>query len=264
MLRPPVLACLFGAAALTGTSSAASLDVYLSPPQSQSTFVGTATTETFNALSTGAKTSPFVSAIGTYEFSQTARMAVVNADQYGGANSSRYIALGAQSGTSAAVTLDLNKPATYFGFWWSAGDTQNGISFYYNSTLLSRITTSTIISLLHANGNTVTAINGTTYPSSSYNGNPNNHLDSSEPFSYVNVIANGTGFNKIVFDNSGSRGSGFESDNHSVYLGSVTPTGGSVFVQSAPAIPVALTPEPAGLAFLGIGLIAFRLARFRK
>lgn len=265
-IRLSSLTSVLVAAALPGLVSAASLNIYLSAPTEQSTSVSGTTTETFNNLPLGVQSTPYASAIGTYNFSSTAHMAALSADQYGGATNSEYVALGAQSHSSAPVTLTLSTPANYFGFWWSAGDASNGLSFYYNDTLLTRMTTATIVSLLSAHNGTVTALNGSTYSKSSYYGNPNNGKDSNEPFSYVNIFADGTGFNKIVFDNSGGTGSGFETDNHSVRLSAAAPTPDSVFVQSVQATAVSVSPEPFSAALSGFGLVglAFALRLRRK
>ncbi len=258
-VRPRTYGIALAAVVLPAISSAASLNIYLSSPGSQSTYISGATTESFNTLPLGIKSTPYVSSIGAYQFSSTSHFAVLSADQYGGANGSDYVALGAQSHSSTPVDLDLVRPANYFGFWWSAGDVNNGISFYYNTTLLTRITTATIVSLLSAHNGTVTAVNGSTYSKSSYYGNPNNHLDASEPFAYVNVFAGGTEFNRIVFDNSGATGSGFESDNHSVYFGAAAPNGASVFVETVPAVAVNGV-EPASLLLSVLGMIGLAAA----
>ena len=61
---------------------------------------------------------------------------------------------------------------------------------------------------------------------SAYFGNPNNGLDSTQPFAYVNLVAtSGTVFNTVVFSNA-RIDSGFESDNHSVGLVAPTPEPG--------------------------------------
>ncbi len=210
----------------------------------------------------GIQSAPYASAIGTYQFSSTSHFAALAADQYGGANGSHYVSLGAQSHSTAPVTLQLNTPATYFGFWWSAGDANNGLSFYYNNTLLARLSTGDIVHLLTANNGVVTAVNGSTYAKGSYYGNPNNHLDTGEPFAYVDIFAQNTGFNRIVFDNSGTTASGFETDNHSIYLGAAEPNGASVFVENVPAVAVLVSPEPAtaltGLAALCVAVLLRR------
>ena len=257
------LLAALAAATLPALTGAASLDVYLSAPGNQTTYIAGAKTETFNSLPLGRQSTPFNSAIGTYQFNSSSRFASLNADQYGGANGSRYVSLGVQSGSAMPVTLELTKAATYFGFWWSAGDPNNGLSFYYNDTLLTRLTTANIITILNANHGVVTALDGAQYARASYYGNPNNRLDANEPFAYVNIFAQNTGFNKIVFDNSGQLGSGFETDNHSVFTGAASPTPPSVFVESVPAIRVAFTPEPNTVALAGLSAfgLAFLLRR---
>ncbi len=261
--RPRTYGIALVAAVLPAISSAASLNIYLSNPGSQSTYISGATTENFNTLPLGIKSTPYASAIGTYQFSSTSHFAVLAADQYGGANGSDYVSVGVQSQSSTPVDLDLSRAANYFGFWWSAGDPNNGISFYYNTTLLTRITTATIVSLLSAHNGSVTAVNGSTYSKSSYYGNPNNGRDAGEPFAYVDVFAGGTEFNRIVFDNSGTSGSGFESDNHSVYFGSAGPNGASVFVENVPAVAVT-GAEPASIVLSLLGLIGLAALGYKK
>lgn len=186
----------------------------------------------------------------------------MTANQYGGAELTQYISLGAQSSSSAPYTLQLTTPANYFGFWWSAGDAQNGISFYSNGTLLARFGTQDILTLL---GNTtVTSVDQQVYQTGFYFGNPNYDpkQNTAEPYAYVNIFANGATFDQIVFDNSNTTGTGFESDNHSVYFSStpLAPAGSSVFVKEIPAT----VPEPsAALLSAGAGL-ALLWARTRR
>ena len=259
-----VLPAALVAALLPAFSSAASLNIYLSPPGDQASSIAGATTEDFNSLATGVQSTPYTSSIGTYQFSSTAHFASLAADQYGGAGGSRYVSLGAQSHSSAPVTLALDTPANYFGFWWSAGDRNNGLSFYYNDSFITRLTTADIVNLLSANGGTVTAINGSTYSKAGYYGNPNNHLDANEPFSYVNIFASDTGFNRIVFDNSGLSSSGFETDNHSVRLSNAKPSDTSVFVKSVTATEVVVSPEPVSLSLSGLGALGLFLLLGRR
>jgi len=240
-------------------ASAQSLLVYIGAPDTQTSSVAGNTgalTETFNSLSLGDKSAPYVSNIGTFQFSPTAQGDILAADQYGGANGSKYMSFGAQSGTSAPITINLNGNYNYFGFWFSAGDTNNGITFYNGSTQYARFSTADIVSLL--SGTTVTAINGTTYASNSYFGNPNGtNEDTNEPFTYVEIVTSGT-FNKVVLDNSGTTATGFESDNDTVYAGTVTIPGADVFVGS-----LTVVPEPAHYAVL-FGAIILCLVGSRR
>ena len=206
-----------------GIAQAASITVYLSPPGDTASVIPGVVTETFDdpALLTLTSSTGFASPIGTY-LGNTPRVPVILADQYGGAGNSAYMYVGSrQGGDSTSVALTLATPADYFGFWWSAGDALNRISVYSNGVLVAQFQTSDITDLL-AN-NPLYALNGTTYPTSAYYGNPNSGQfhgqDNAEPFAYVNLVANGFTFDKLVLDNNGS--SGFENDNNSVFTGTV-------------------------------------------
>ena len=265
--RPAALSlAILGAAVLPSLSPAASLCVYLSPPGQQETFVTNATTETFNSLPVGNQSAPFVSPIGTYQFTPSSQFVVNNADQFGGAFNTRYVVLGDLANPTAPVTLNLNGNAQYFGFWWSAGDVNNGLTFYENNTLLARVSTADVVSLL--GGTSLTAIDGSTYNTASYYGNPNDDprgpRDSGQPFAYVNILARGTVFNKIVFDNSDSNETGFETDNHSIFAGSVTVPGGSVRVEKVPSPALAASPEPASLTLGALSMAALALLLRRQ
>ena len=124
--------------------------------------------------------------------------------------------------------------------------------------------TGDITSLLKNPAGQVVALNGDTYSSSSYYGNPSAEFlgqDSSEPFGYVSLVTTGFTFNEVVFSNIG--GSGFENDNNSVYSGSLDIPGDySSFVEVSDLPFTNPTPEPstAGLAgaIIAAGLIAGR------
>lgn len=259
VMRQLTVAAVFLMTAMCANS--ASIGVYLSQPGVQSTFVDAALTETFDGLATGNYSSPLVSAIGTYQLSPSAQLHVGNADQYGGAHGTQYISLGAQSGTSDPVTLALGQHYNYFGFWWSAGDPLNGITFYHEGIELARFSTADITNLL--SGSTVTAIDGSVYDTAQYKGNPNTGQNSHENYAYVNIILNGASFNSVKMDNSGSTGSGFETDNHSVYLGNVKVPGASVLVTEINQVADHNVPEPATAGFLTAGLV-FLLVWRRK
>jgi len=229
------------------------ISVYLSAPSAQSTFVTGATTETWDEATPGTYQT-YAGAIGNYGVTGQDSFVIQAADQFGGANGSQYMTLGAQSGNASPIQLVLTSPATYFGFLWSAEDANNGLSFYDGSTLVGRFSAATIRSLLQAT--TVTAVDGVTYQSSAYFGNPNTGQDAGEPFAYVSFLDTGGDITRIVFDNSGSTGTGFENDNHSVYNGAVTVAPSAVFVSTIG------TPEP-GTWALGLGGLGV-LAGFRR
>jgi hypothetical protein len=240
-------------------AAAQTLMAYIESPDSQtSTFAGVtgAETETFDTDTLGDQSAFLPTAVGTFEFSPTAQGDILVADQYGGANGTQYMSFGAQSGTSAPITIVLNKPANTLGFWFSAGDANNGITLYSGGTQFARFSTADIISLL--SGSTVTSLSGSVYASSAYLGNPNGaNEDSGEPFAYVQIIASST-FDTIVLDNSGTTGTGFETDNFTVASGTFTAPGTDVFVGTFAAVP-----EPSHYAIL-MGLCVLALVSLRR
>ena len=214
----------------------------------------------FDSLTAGNVTAaPYVSAIGTYEASLTTPFNVQAANQYGGAGGTgKYFAVGVQSNSTTPVALDLNTLSTYFGLWWSAGDAYNGLSFYSGGTLIQRETTADVVTLLNHGTGTISAANGNVYNTSAYFGNPNANfpgMDSGEPFAFLSFVSS-TPFDRVVFDNSGSLASGFESDNHTLISGT--------YLVPDSAVQVGATPESSSMSMAGGGLLAFLLvAAFR-
>jgi hypothetical protein len=95
---------------------------------------------------------------------------------------------------------------------------------------------------------------------SAYMGNPNNGLDGSEKFAYLNIIGTGgTTFDKVLFLNA-TTGTGFEADNFSVRATAVplaypgTSISGAFFA----------TPEPSSLILVTLGLLGGLVARRRS
>ena len=253
------------AAFLSANAFANTIVAYVEAPGFQASSLSGITTTDFNSLSTGNYSTPLTTAIGVYQASSSDQFRVIGADNYGGAGGiGNYFAIGSESGFTGPLVLDLNSDANYFGFWWSAGDANNTISFLENGVLYATFDTADIVGLLpNSPSGTVTAINGSTYNTQNYYGNPNNLAqDTQEPFAYVDVIANGLTFNQISFSNA-NLFSGFESDNHSVAVGITDPPTGDVIVESVPLTAAAQTPEP-GTAFLlvaalgGLGLLKSR------
>lgn len=244
-----------------GLLPAASITMSISAPGEQATFITTALTEDFNSLSTGNRTTSYIGTIGTYQLTTTSAFAILAANQFGGANGSRYMSIGAQSGTTGSVFLQLNADYNYFGFWWSAGDAKNGLSLYDGNQFLARISTADIVAKLTPKTGTVQAVNGNFYNNALYFGNPNNTTQNTgEPYAYVSLVTAGTTFNRIVFDNSSFLSTGFENDNHSVYFGSVTVPGTSVFISTTQTA----VPEPGTSVILTVGLLLVGFARLRR
>ena len=240
----------------------AQISVYISAPGSSTSGFTSTDVETFSSLSTGIKTTNFASPnysvntgiTGTYQGSATNPFYVgpgTDAWSFG----SNYFSVGAQSGSTATVSLQLSSTVKYFGIGWGAGDNNNRISFYKSGALLGTFDSSTIQTLL---GNTtVTAVNGTTYNSSDYKGQPGNtSINSAENYAFVHFMVP-TGTDKIDFFNT-STGSGFESDNHTIRLNAPTVTGSSlVFVSNI------VVPEPGTLALVVLGVASLPLTRRR-
>jgi len=237
------------------------LAVYLSKPASQTTLFNNTSTETFESLPTGNRTTNFSSAIGTYQLSVTNPFNI-QADNLFGAGTGQYMAFGDQTGTSTPITLLFNTPQQYFGFSWSAGDAFNGLTFFNGSTRIGRFSMATSISELAVP--TVTALDHTVYNASQYFGQPSTGLNGGQPYAFVNFIASGGSFDKIIFDNSGQTDTGFESDNHTIRASAPAPDASFVFVTRVGA------SEPISGRLVLLGLlpltlrIVLRIVRCRR
>ena len=203
-------------------------------PGVQASTVSGVTTEDFNSQGTG----PLAGSIAVGTLSVGGSIVAPNA--FGGsappAAGSDYYAVGVQSGQNQA-TLTLSSPQNYFGMYWPAGDTQNKLSLYNGATLLGAYSVFDIIA---------TAL------SSGYYGNPNNGLDSGEPFVYLNFTTTGTDFiTSIVFQNN--QNSGFEMDNFSIATGNITPPG--------TVVPEPTTMIAGALLLLPFGVSTLRMLR---
>ena len=197
-------------------------------PGVQQTSVVGATTESFDSLPVGAF-GPFVSPVGTYSPGGT----IVAPDLFGGANQTRYISVGVQSG-QLSYDLSFSGLRTYFGFYWSAGDGSNHVDFYEGATLKATFSVGDIIAGLSA----------------AYFGNPNTGQNTGEPYVYLNFTSSdlASRFDRVVFRGT-SLGAGFESDNHSVFDVIIPPPG---------------VPEPASISLMlsGVGgLLVYRIRR---
>jgi hypothetical protein len=218
MLGRKSLASLAASAVLLMSPSAsrAGYTVSIDAPKTQASTVAGVVTETFNTLALGSYTT-LNTPIGTYSASSPG-LIVVAPDAFGGANQTQYMAVGAQSGPTLTTTLTLTTPASYFGIYWSAVDSQNSLVIFSGATPELTINQATILALVAGN--------------SAYFGNPNNGLDTTEPFVYLNInTTGGSEITSIKFVNE-STATGFESDNHSVTS----------------------VPEPTSAIMLGLGL----------
>ena len=259
-LKISLIAGIFASIALSSLQSANAADlinVYLSAPKTTTTIFSDTTVETFESLTTGTYSSSYTSTIGTYQLSNTSKMAIIADNQYG-SGTGKYMSFGAQSGTSGPITLIFNAPQSYFGFSWNAGDSNNGLSFYRGNELLGSYSTATILAKL--SGTTVTAIDGSVYNSSQYKGQPVTGQNSSQPYAFINIMDTNGAFDRVVFTNNNTTGTGYETDNHTIRT--TAPTADNSFVAvgsaSAPAVPEAGTVTLLGLGLSAMGMLATR------
>lgn len=258
-----ILAASFSA--LSGARGAVVV-TYAENPGQETTSLSQTNVYDFNSLKTGLNTNISWSGVGTID-----QLYVLKADQYGGAtdathpNGTNYSVEGVNSPVKT-TTLTLKEDSGYFGFWWSAGDASNMLSFYNNGNLVAQFTTASLLKPL----------------GSEYDGNPRNKmLDSNEPFAFINFYGDAnTTWDQIVFGNSSA--SGFESDNWTSRVSTYDPTvdgpvlsgtvvsrvsgktttmlsstaTGEALWGSKSGIPGAPLPPPSMLAAFGLALVA--------
>lgn len=184
---------------------------------------------------------------GTKNIGSYSSTLIINADQYGGAGGQgKYFDVdSARSGVKqTSSTLKLATAQSYFGLWWSAGDSNNVLKFLSQGKVVETITTADVASYIAKLSN-----------KSSYYGNPTGPFkgkDISEPFAFLNFYNVGGTFDEIQFSNIG--GTGFESDNHTIATGYKTITG--YVIKSVPES--SSTPGVFALAFVGAASVLNR------
>jgi hypothetical protein len=142
----------------------------------------------------------------TYSYSND--LEVKAANQWGGANGSKFITQ-AELESIRSYKINVNKNQKYFGFWWSAGDPYNKITFKNNGKTVAVFKTADLVDFI----NEADSINASDYYGNpAYNGADTGHLN--EPFSYVNVFFEEESYDEIVIATMTEEGSAFESDNH--------------------------------------------------
>jgi hypothetical protein len=206
--------------------------------------------ETFNTRAVAAPQTFTTDFGGSTVFSGTyTGVGVKNANQYGGSGGNTRFA-NADSRQSYTVDLHSTNPkgVNYFGFWLSALDANNNVSFYQGNDLLFTFTAANAKAFIN-----------TLPDKASYFGNPNPaflNQNKTEPYAFLNFYARGgVQFDRIVFA-QGTSG-GYESDNHTV--GRWSRISGTVIAGPGGV------PEPATWAMLiiGFGLVG-AAARRRK
>jgi len=211
-------------AILASKASAQLLVTYAESPNALTSSLQNTTLYDFDSLSPGEHDNVVWSGVGTFD-----HLLILAPDQYGGASDaansygSNYSVQSQLLGGGAVptTTLTFDTQHAYFGFWWSAGDATNVISFYNGSTLVAQYDTSSLLDVIAHD--------------SSYLGNPRNRSENSnQPYAFVNFLGmQGTTWDKVVLTNQGT--SGFEADNFTDRVAPYSePTDGPI-----PGVPVA-------------------------
>lgn len=166
-------------------------------------------------------------------------------DRYGGdyegGNPSPYAVVGLNS-NDRAYSIDIATNAgtgiNYFGYWLTALDANNFVSFWSNGEKVFEFEPGDVLALLGGQ--------------SGYWGNPFTGQNGGEPYVFLNFFYETGTFDRVVFS-QGPGTAGYESDNHT--LGFYNNTSGT---------PVNPVPEPAAIGLLGAGLLGLAAIRRRR
>lgn len=225
---------------LPAAAQAANFNVTYEAAGAQNTTATFATKgiETFNSRATG--TQSFKTDFGTNGvISGTYNNVGVNsADVFGGAGGTgNYAATFTSGGYSLDLTTTDSRGINYFGFWLSALDSGNQLTFYKGGTNVFTLSAAQIANMFA--------------DKPAYYGNPNASKsgNTSQPYAFLNFYDTNDTFDKIVFSQT-PQGGGYESDNHTV--GFFTSQSGAAAV-----------PEPStwALMFCGLGMVGAAMRR---
>ncbi len=166
---------------------------------------------------------------------------VIGADSYGGAsNSGNYAVVGLTTNQSESRSYEVTFSQTgatglnYFGYWLSALDGGNSVSFYSGATELFTFNAQSVTNFLQSTG-----------MYGDYLGNPFTAENGGEPYAFLNFYAEDGTFDRVVFTQAPG-GAGYESDNHTV--GFYSQQGGGTVIPGVPE------PSTWALLILGFGV----------
>ncbi len=212
--------------------------------------------ETFNGLAPGMDSFRTDFGTGGLIEGQYTNVQINKADEYGGAGGSGQYPV-AFSNTPYQLTLNTSVKGgvNYFGFWLSALDAGNYVTFYSGDKELFQFRPSDLINAIKDSPD-----------ASAYYGNPNPSFqgqDGGEPFAFVNFFDTKGSFNRVVFQEV-NYGGGYESDNHTVGHFVGPETGAPVTLVDSleppvtstvpPPVGIAGVPEPATWAMMTLGV----------
>ena len=155
----------------------------------------------------------FAKTNGSTTYSYSNDLQVKSSNEWGGANVSKFITQKQTEldGFLQSFKINITEDQKYFGFWWSAGDPYNEITFKNDGVTIASFRTEDLVNFIDNSG----VVN-----TSDYLGNPNSVYDTVEnsqktqPFSFVNIFFNNNSTYDEIIVTSDHSGAAFESDNH--------------------------------------------------
>lgn len=265
MKKTLLLSAMFGLAVLFGVTGlqaqvTGSIKVYASAPTTATETYSGAQIETFESFAAGAFTSLSSSATNPNYFSSatytsggnSGTLPSIKANDLFGASTGSGRYLNVTPGNT--VTLTLGTAVPYFGIALSAVDAGNVFTFMdAGGNTIATFNANVIRTLLpNTAGSTVKAINGTTYNTQAYYGQPGNtdpnNNNNVEIYSYLHFFTTGALIKSIVFSQAATSGN-FENDNHSI-LATAPAVDGTFIVVPEPGIGAMVAAGCAGVFVL--------------